>query len=161
MSLNVSARLPVCTHCHLCVHLPPPEYMGAWPQPPPKLGLMNRCLEHSMLRCRGPFISRKKELQILESAPLIQTLLHELGSLQIPINKKWQLAGLFNQRPCTAPSPHHLTFAVYLSIFLSLFLHFIILLLSLCTPPSSPFSLKNTFLSGTENKLRLWVVMLI
>lgn len=142
MSPNVSAQLPVCTRCHLCVPLPPPEHMDAQPQPPPKLGTvgpMNRCLEYSRLRCRGPSISRKKELQILQSAPLIQTVLHSWGLSKYPINKKWQLAGFSNQRPCTALSPHHLTSAVYLSIFfLSLFLHFIILLLSLPPTPFSP-----------------------
>lgn len=142
MSPNVSAQLPVCTRCHLYVPLPPPERLDAQPQPPPRLGTvgpMNRCLESSGLRCRGPSISRKKGLQLLESAPLIQTVLHSWGLSKYPINKKWQLAGFSNQRPRTALSPLHLTSAAYLSIFLlSLFLHFIILLLSL--PPTPVFS---------------------
>lgn len=56
----------------------------------------------------GPSISRGRgNHKCLESDPLIQTFLHSWGLSKCPINKKWQLAGFLNQRPCTAPSPHH------------------------------------------------------
>lgn len=144
MSPNVSARLPVCTCCHLCVPLPP---LSSW-MPSPSLlpngtvGPMNRCLEYSRLRCRGPSISRKKELQILESAPLIQTILHKLGSLQMPPQQKMAAGRTFQPKTLpssSSPSPPFCSVSVHLVLISVFTFHFLLLSLPPAPfPPPSP-----------------------
>lgn len=99
----------------------------------------------------GPSISRKKELQI----PGKHSPHSNDFPSKYPTNKKWQLAGFFHQRLSTAVSPHHFTSTVYLSIFfLSLFLHFIILLRSLALSVSPLPSLP--LLAFPEKHISIW-----
>lgn len=99
----------------------------------------------------GPSISRKKELQI----PGKHSPHSNDFPSKYPTNKKWQLAGFFHQRLTTAVSPHHFTSTVYLSIFfLSLFLHFIILLCSLALSVSPLPSLP--LLAFPEKHISIW-----
>ena len=98
-----------------------------------------------------PSISRKKELQI----PGKRSPHSNDFPSKYPTSKKWQLAGFFNQRLSTAVSPHHFTSTVYLSIFfLSLFLHFIILLCSLALSVSPLPSLP--LLAFPEKHISIW-----
>lgn len=113
----------------------------------------------------GRQISRWVESQIPGKRSPHSNNCPELRSRQRAHKSKMAAGRISQPGTMCSLSPHHFTSTGYLSIFfLSLFLHFIILLCSRspssCSSPFSP-SLKNTFLSGTENKLRLWVVMLI
>ena len=135
------------------------------PRPLPKwgtVGPMSRCFGLQQAQVQGHQSRGRRNCKYLESAPLIQTI----SPPNIPQikNGSWQdfstkaqvqlFLPITSPLQCICPSFSYLYFYISLSS----------CALTLSPPlPSLPFSpsLKNTFLSGTENKLRLWVVMLI
>lgn len=104
----------------------------------------------------------RRNRKFLESAPLIQTILHGWGLSKYPLNKRWHWQDFSTRDPGLLVLPSLRIGSLSAHLLISIFtFHY-----APALPPHllpSPFSppLKNTFLSGTENKLRLWVVMLI
>lgn len=158
ISVHVDKLSPMCVHRgFMCP--PSPVHAGIHSDLFPNWGQWGHragALECCGLRCRTislQMTSARKHSPGSDN-------LGSCGLSKCPMNKDLQLAGTLNQRPrCCFLK--FLCISVHLFLISSFTFHYLVpLFFFILHPPPLAFP-ENTFLSGTENKLRLWVVMLI